>query len=169
MLIRVSTDTLHRTKAHQYAVRFAFGGAITVFAGIIARKFGPGVGGLFLAFPAIFPAAATLAQKHEKEKKQEHGMPGKQRGILTAADQARGCAIGSIGLSVFAILMWKLLPALSLAAVFSISVFAWFAISSGLWFGKKRVHLLRKHRAKTSSTALQTPASDEVPDRRPAS
>jgi hypothetical protein len=30
---------------------------------------GPRVGGLFLAFPAIFPASATLVEKHEKQKK----------------------------------------------------------------------------------------------------
>ena len=44
--------------------------------GIIAKKFGPGMGGLFLAFPAIFPARATLVEKHEKEKKQQAGMEG---------------------------------------------------------------------------------------------
>ncbi len=54
-----------------YAIRFLFGGLITVAAGIIAKRFGPGIGGLFLAFPAIFPASATLIEKHEKEKKEE--------------------------------------------------------------------------------------------------
>ena len=34
-----------------------------------AKRYGPGVAGLFLAFPAIFPAGATLIEKHEKEKK----------------------------------------------------------------------------------------------------
>ena len=28
---------------------------------------------LFLAFPAIFPASATLIEKHEKEKKEREG------------------------------------------------------------------------------------------------
>jgi hypothetical protein len=32
--------------------------------GLIAARFGPVVGGLFLAFPAIFPASATLIEKH---------------------------------------------------------------------------------------------------------
>jgi hypothetical protein len=56
--------------------RFVFGGLITVATGIIAKKFGPGMGGLFLAFPAIFPASATLVEKHEKEEKQQAGMEG---------------------------------------------------------------------------------------------
>ena len=45
-------------------------GLITAVAGIIAKQFGPGIGGLFLAFPAIFPASATLIEKHEKQKKE---------------------------------------------------------------------------------------------------
>ena len=60
MRIQVDLSTLGQTKWHDYAVRFLFGGLITALAGIIAKKFGPGIGGLFLAFPAIFPASATL-------------------------------------------------------------------------------------------------------------
>jgi len=37
---------------------------MTVIAGLIAFRFGPVVGGLFLAFPAIFPASATLIERH---------------------------------------------------------------------------------------------------------
>jgi hypothetical protein len=53
MRIQVDLSTLGQTKWHDYAVRFLFGGLITVIAGIIAKKFGPGIGGLFLAFPAM--------------------------------------------------------------------------------------------------------------------
>ena len=63
-------------------VRFVFGGAITVGAGLLARKFGPAVGGLFLAFPAIFPASATLIEKHEREKKERKGSTGERRGNM---------------------------------------------------------------------------------------
>jgi hypothetical protein len=38
-----------------YAIRFVIGGLITTATGLVARKFGPVVGGLFLAYPAIFP------------------------------------------------------------------------------------------------------------------
>ena len=168
MLIKVSTDTLHRTKAHQYAIRFAFGGAITVIAGLIAKKFGAGVGGLFLAFPAIFPAAVTLAQKHEEEKKRERGLNGLQRGILNAADQARGCAIGSIGLAAFAATLWVLLPNAGLAVCFPVAIVLWFAVASSLWFAEKRVHLLRKHPVRAAGSALQNAAPTEVSDRRRA-
>jgi hypothetical protein len=72
MKIRPDLSALGKTKWYEYALRFAFGGAITVAAGLIANKWGPGVGGLFLAFPAIFPASATLVEKHEKTKKKQH-------------------------------------------------------------------------------------------------
>ena len=64
---------MKETKWYEYAIRFVFGGSITVMAGVIAEKFGPVVGGLFLAFPAIFPASATLVEKHERQKRREMG------------------------------------------------------------------------------------------------
>ena len=69
MKIKVDTAGLRRSKAYEYLVRFAFGGTVTAVAGIIAKRFGPEIGGLFLAFPAILPASATLIEKHEMEKK----------------------------------------------------------------------------------------------------
>lgn len=64
MLIKFKTSALRRTRWYEYALRFFFGGAVTVGAGLIAKFYGPVFGGLFLAFPAIFPASATLVQKH---------------------------------------------------------------------------------------------------------
>ena len=69
MNVSFNLGALAKTKWYEYLVRFAFGGAITVTAGILAKHFGPVFGGLFLAFPAIFPASATLVAKHETEKK----------------------------------------------------------------------------------------------------
>jgi uncharacterized protein DUF3147 len=67
--IKIDTSALRQSHWYQYLVRFFFGGAVTALAGVIANHFGPAVGGLFLAFPAIFPAAATLIDDLEKEKK----------------------------------------------------------------------------------------------------
>jgi hypothetical protein len=61
-------------------LRFALGGPTAVVAGIIADMYGPAVGGLFLAFPAFFCASATLIEKHERKRKQEHGLKGHRRG-----------------------------------------------------------------------------------------
>lgn len=97
MQVHLDSSALKRTTWHEYTVRFVFGGLITAVAGVIAKKYGAGVGGLFLAFPAIFPASATLIEKHEREKKQEQGLDGTERGREAAAVDAAGSAMGSIG------------------------------------------------------------------------
>ena len=73
-----------------------------MIAGLLAKEFGPVLGGLFLAFPAIFPASATMVEKHEREKKREAGIFNSYRGRQAAALDAREAAIGSIGLACFA-------------------------------------------------------------------
>ncbi len=145
MLIKTDWSVLRKTKWNDYAVRFVLGGLITVVAGLIARKFGPGVGGLFLAFPAIFPASATLAEKREKERKRKKGLSGVERGRLAAAAEAAGTAIGSIGLLVFAYVFWKLLPSWRLWLVFVVAVVAWGTVAVTLWLARKRLRFRRKH------------------------
>ena len=75
MIIKAKLSRLGQTKWWEWLVRFAFGGVVTAIAGVIAKEFGPVVGGLFLAFPGIFPAGVTLVERHEKEKKTEAGLP----------------------------------------------------------------------------------------------
>jgi len=105
MQVQVDLSALGKTKWYEFAVRFFFGGLITAVAGIIAKQWGPVVGGLFLAFPAIFPASATLIQKHEKQKKEKEGLDGRERGRQAASIGAAGSAVGSIGLLFFAFSM----------------------------------------------------------------
>ena len=87
---------------------FGLGGLATVCTGLIAEAFGPATGGLFLAFPAIFCASATLVEKHERDRKEKAGLPGKRRGQQAAALDAMGAAIGSFGLLAFGAVMWTL-------------------------------------------------------------
>jgi len=91
MLVKFNPTALREIKLHEYLTRFALGGITCVATGLIAQKFGPIVGGLFLAFPAIFPASATLVEKHELERKAEAGIAFSLRGRLSAALDARGC------------------------------------------------------------------------------
>ncbi|MFZ3333900.1 MAG: DUF3147 family protein [Candidatus Acidiferrales bacterium] len=139
--MRVSFDfaALKETTWHEYAIRFLFGGAVTVIAGILAKIYGPVFGGLFLAFPAIFPASATLLEKHQREKKQAAGISRTIRGRQAAALDARGTAMGSVGLVVFALVVWKLLPSWNGASTLGVALAAWFTVSFLLW-------RLRKHR-----------------------
>ncbi|MGA8014448.1 MAG: nicotinamide-nucleotide amidohydrolase family protein [Candidatus Dormiibacterota bacterium] len=86
--VRLDLDDLSRLKTHEYLVRFAFGFAISVVAGLAAELFGGRVGGLFLAFPAILPATLTLLEK--------------QNGTAQAVSDIRAAAIGGAALLAFA-------------------------------------------------------------------
>ena len=56
-MIKMDFASLKETKPHEYALRFLFGGICTVLAVVIAKRYGPGFGGLFLAFlPSFQPA-----------------------------------------------------------------------------------------------------------------
>jgi hypothetical protein len=139
MQIKVDPSVIGQTRWHEYAIRFLFGGLITAIAGIIAKKFGPGIGGLFLAFPAIFPASATLIEKHEKQKKEEEGLEGTQRGREAASIDAAGSAMGSVGLLVFALLVWRFVPRYNTWVVLTGATVAWLTASVLIWQVRKRV------------------------------
>jgi Protein of unknown function (DUF3147) len=138
MQIKVDPSALRQTKLHQYAVRFAFGGLITAIAGVIAKKYGAGVGGLFLAFPAIFPASATLIEEHEERRKEKHGLAGTERGREAASIDAAGAAMGSIGLQVFALLVWQFMPSHAHWLVLSVATLSWLTASVLIWQLRKR-------------------------------
>lgn len=138
MQIKVDASALTQTKWHQYAVRFALGGLITAVAGVIAKKYGAGIGGLFLAFPAIFPASATLIEKHEEKRKQEQGLDGSKRGRQAASVEAAGSAMGSIALLVFALLVWQFLRNHHAWTVLAGATVAWLAVAVLMWQLRKR-------------------------------
>lgn len=144
MRVKLDTSALSQTKWNQYALRFLFGGCITVAAGLVATKFGPIVGGLLLAFPAIFPAGATLIEKHEEEKKETIGMNGSVRGRQAASVDAAGSAMGSLGLLVFGLLVWQFVPSHRPWIVLSGAMAAWLAVSILIWQIRQRVRTLRR-------------------------
>jgi hypothetical protein len=102
-----------------------------VVAGILAGRFGPEFGGLFLAFPAIFPA--TVIEKHERKRKDRVGLPKATRGREAAALDARGVTMGSIGLVGFALVAWKLLPIWNGALTLFAALMVWTALSVLIW------------------------------------
>ena len=137
--IQVDLSALKKTKWSEYFLRFLFGGAITAITGALANHYGPAFGGLFLAFPAIFPASVTLVEKHERERKEGAGIPKTIRGRQAAALDARGAAMGSIGLVGFAFVVWKLAPIWNGALTLLMAFVVWLAISVLIW-------RLRRHR-----------------------
>ncbi len=139
MRIQFTPSALRQTKLHELFVRFILGGLITAVTGMIAKEFGPIMGGLFLAFPAIFPASASLIDKHEKRKKEEEGLHGARRGRQAASVDAAGAAIGSIGLLVFAWGVWRFLPQHNAVLVIAVATIGWFLVAVAGWQIRKRV------------------------------
>jgi 4-hydroxybenzoate polyprenyltransferase len=144
MRIKFDIAALGQTKWYQYVTRFIFGGCITAAAGLVARKFGPAVGGLLLAFPAIFPATATLIEKHEKEKKEKKGLRGTVRGRQAASVDAAGSAMGSLGLLVFALLVWQFVSSHRPWLVLLGATAAWLAASVLVWKIRLRARTIRR-------------------------
>jgi hypothetical protein len=146
-MVDVKFDSLKGVKPHEFILRFLFGGISTAAAGLIAMHFGPGIGGLFLAFPAIFPAGASMIEKHEREKKQKAGFDGTDHGRAAAGVDALGAATGCVGLAGFAVvLVFGLVPH-NACGMILLAMLAWLAISIGVWlFCKSRI-LRRRHPA----------------------
>jgi MFS family permease len=138
MIVQFKFSALRQTNWYEYLVRFVLGGAMTVIAGLIAAHFGPVIGGLFLAFPAIFPASATLIEKHARERKQKAGLPGTRRGKEAAALDAAGAALGSFGLAAFGLVIWLIIVA-SPAWALILAAAAWLAVAILAWQVQRRL------------------------------
>ena len=132
MIVQANFSALRETRWYEYLIRFGLGGAMTVIAGLIAAGFGPIVGGLFLAFPAIFPASATLIEKHARERKDKVGLAGARRGREAAALDAAGATLGSFGLAAFALIIWLLIEPAAASAL-ALATVTWFAVAVVGW------------------------------------
>ena len=138
MNISVSLSGLAQTKPLEFALRFLFGGIVTALAGLIGTQFGPVVGGIFLAFPSIFPATATLIEKHEAKKKKQEGMHGRYLAKCAAGADAAGAAMGTIGLLVFGLLVWQLSESVAPWMVLTTATIAWFSVAITVWIVRKK-------------------------------
>ena len=126
MTPKLSLDGIKKSRPWEIAIRFLFGGVITALAGLVSKRWGPVVGGLFLAFPAILPASLTLVKQHD----------GRQR----AVDDARGGRLGSVGLVAFAATVWALAAVWPPVLVLLAATVAWALVDGLLWgllYGRK--------------------------------
>jgi hypothetical protein len=144
MIVDINLASLKTTKPHEYALRFLFGGMITAAAGLIAMHYGPVIGGLFLAFPAIFPASATLIESHEKQRKQIAGYDGTNRGRTAAGLDAAGTFLGALALGLFAFILYRFLPTQNSTLTLLIASLIWLTFSILFWWLGKRRHLHRR-------------------------
>lgn len=110
---------MKKTAWWEYLVRFGFGGVITVITGLIASKWGPVVGGLFLAFPAILPASLTLIKRHA--------------GSEPAGVSSLGAVLGSLGMAAFGAIVWLWGASGSPWVVLAAAAVIWFAVAAGAW------------------------------------
>ncbi len=118
----LAPELLKKTRPWEHALRFVFGGAICVATGLVAKAWGPAVGGLFLAFPAILPASLTLGKQHD--------------GRARAVDDARGGRLGSAGLGAFALVVAAFVGHVPFTIVLVLASTAWLALDVSLWFAK---------------------------------
>lgn len=132
MTIEATAEGLEKTEWWEYLIRFVFGGLITALAGLIAHRFGPLVGGLFLAFPSIAPATATLIDRHD--------------GRDAAVDSSFGAGAGAAGLVVFGAMVALLAPRLHIAIVLAVASAAWLAVSAAVWWLATTLHPRRSDR-----------------------
>jgi len=133
MVIQADISALKQASWLEYSIRFLFGGLMTVIAGLIAKHYGPALGGLFLAFPAIAPAAATMIDQHAKEQKQRAGFEGHTRGRKTAALDMFGTVWGSVGLLAFGLVIWQMSPSHSAWLVLPIATAVWLVGALSTW------------------------------------
>jgi hypothetical protein len=132
MIVQFKLSRLRQTHWYEHLVRFALGGAMTAVAGLIAARFGAVVGGLFLAFPAIFPASATLIEKHVRERKEKAGLSGQRRGKEAAALDAVGATRGSFGLAAFGLVIWLMMMSSPIGALLLAGV-SWLGVAMLAW------------------------------------
>ena len=146
--IEANWGALKETRPHEYVVRFIFGGLCTVVAGLIAKRFGPGAGGLFLAFPAIFPAGVSLIESHEKRRKAKIGSDGRNRGRMAASLDSQGASLGCIGLLAFAFVLWMSLNKHNAVLMISVAAMVWLVVSYALWAVRASRPARALHRAR---------------------
>ena len=140
MVVRVKWSAFKQSRWYEYVLRFVLGGLATTLAEGVANGFGPEAGGLFLAFPAIFCASATLIEKHERERKQRLGLSGYRRGIDAAALDAAGAGLGRPCFIWLGVCL--LVPTLAIGSLVLGSV-AWLAVSVSLWRLRRELRFVK--------------------------
>lgn len=156
MVVKADISALWSGKWQEYAIRFFFGGLITVIAGLIAKHYGPVLGGLFLSFPAIAPATATLLDQRQKQAKEKAGMNGHTRGRRVAALDMFGTLWGSAALLAFGLVSWLVAPRHSAWFVLSLATVVWFGCAVGIWEMRRllKQRIVAKHRVHLTQARL---------------
>jgi Protein of unknown function (DUF3147) len=159
--IRFSPSSLKEGRWYEYLIRFALGGAATVFTGLLSSRYGAAVGGVFLALPAIFCASSTLIAKHEIRRKRQTGLAGERRGQMAAAVDAAGAALGALGMLAFAVAFSMLIIRSSIPAAFIGASLAWLTVAVVAWYVRRKIRSVRTMQQHDGDTKCDRRLSDE--------
>ncbi len=140
-MVRIGCDfrKLGKIKPSEYLTRFLFGCALTLLFSLTAKWAGPAIGGLFLAFPGIYPPGSSFVEKKEEERKKEAGLTGTVRARSLASAHAVGASAGCFGLLAFAATIWLALPRLGLGITLTLATAAWAVISAFAWWLREKM------------------------------
>ena len=116
---RFQPGRIKEVRFRDYAIRFAFGGTISVVAALIGAVLKEPIGGIFTAFPAIMLASLTLIDKAEDR---EH-----------ASYDAVGAALGAVGFIACAFFISRTLGQWPVAASLGMGILIWLVVSVGLY------------------------------------
>ncbi|WP_214414399.1 DUF3147 family protein [Sphaerisporangium fuscum] len=122
--IRLRPSKLREVHPGGMALRFAFGAAVSVVAGIVGALWGPVAGGVFLAFPATLAATLTLIEEEEHRR-------------APVEQDARGAALGAVGMIAFAAGVWLLATRVPAALALAIATAAWAIVAAGLYLAHR--------------------------------
>ncbi len=138
MVVRFNWSAFNQSRWYEHAVRLGLGGLTTALTGAVAQRYGPATAGLFLAFPAIFCASATLIEKHERMRKETQCLQGARRGQQAAALDAAGAGWGSIALGIFGACVWWLAPAFAAGSLCAAAI-TWLMVAVLVWALRRRL------------------------------
>ena len=116
---RFQLARIKEAKFRDFAIRFAFGGTISVVAALIGAVSNESIGGIFTAFPAILVASLTLI---DKQQDREH-----------ASYDAVGAALGAVGFIACAFFISRTLEQWPVAASLGMGILIWLVVSVGLY------------------------------------
>jgi hypothetical protein len=126
---RIKLDKLREAKLKDYAIRFVFGGAISVLAVLIAHWTTERFGGVFTAFPAILLASLTLI--------------GQRDGREPSSEDAAGGVAGALALMLTAVFLAATLDRLPGALSLVAALGLWLLVAVALYGLAVRLGWLR--------------------------
>ncbi len=126
---RFDLSRLRESKLKDYAIRFLFGGAISVLAALIGHWITPRFGGVFTAFPAILLASLTLIGKHTGDE--------------PSAEDAQGAAAGGLALVVMAIFIALTITRIPGAAALFAALGVWLIVAVAIYAAGVKIGWLR--------------------------